>query len=93
MSPPVATRAAAAAEQPPQDRRDPMNTAKMRNGSELLIGLRAARASGGPARRQRLAIDDADHLIEPGVDAAVEITLAEQRRDGFRDDAAGGGVR
>ena len=43
-------------------------------------------------RRQRFAVDHADHLVEAGVDAAVEIALLEQRRDGVVDDAAAGDV-
>jgi hypothetical protein len=43
-------------------------------------------------RRQRFTVDDLDHLVNPTLDAAVEIALAECRRDGLGDDAVGGGI-
>ena len=48
----------------------------------------AAASSCAVGRGQRLAVDDADHLIDAGVDAAGEIALLEQRHDGVVDDAA-----
>ncbi|MGY4598431.1 hypothetical protein ACVWXL_006177 [Bradyrhizobium sp. GM22.5] len=38
-------------------------------------------------RRQRLAVDDADHAVDARRDAAGEIAAPEFRRDGFIDDA------
>jgi hypothetical protein len=38
---------------------------------------------------QRLSIDDADHLVDPGSDAARVVAALELRRDDVRDDALG----
>ena len=43
--------------------------------------------------RQRLAIDDGDHALDAGRDAAREVALAKARRDGLVDDAAGDEIR
>src|SRR5262249_21153190 len=43
-------------------------------------------------RRQLLAVDDADHPVEAGRDAAGEIAGLEFRRDVLVDDALGGDV-
>src|SRR5690606_6532686 len=46
-----------------------------------------------PVRRwQRLAIDDLHHARQAGADAAEQVLLAEQRRDGLVDDAFGDGI-
>ena len=44
-------------------------------------------------RRQRLAVDDADHAVDARRDAAGEVALAEARRDRLVDDAVGDEVR
>src|SRR5262249_40114938 len=43
--------------------------------------------------RQLLAVDEADHAIDAGGDAAGEITALELRRDDLVDGALGGNVR
>ncbi len=42
---------------------------------------------------QGLAVDDGDHALDAGRDAAREVALAESRRDGLVDDAVGDEVR
>ena len=42
--------------------------------------------------RQRLAVNDADDLVDPGRHAAIEISLLETRRNNLADDALAGGV-
>src|SRR5688572_28037385 len=43
--------------------------------------------------RQRLAIDDGDHALDAGRNAAREVALAKARRDDLVDDAVGGEIR
>ena len=43
--------------------------------------------------RQRLAVDDGDHALDAGRDAAREVALAKARRDGLVDDAVRDEVR
>src|SRR5579862_1563925 len=43
-------------------------------------------------RGQRLAVDDTQDLIDSGVETAIDLTLAKQRRDGLVDDAVRGGI-
>ena len=40
-------------------------------------------------RGQRLAVDHGNHLVDSGLDPAVEIPRFEMRRDGLLDDAVG----
>ena len=71
---------------------EPMRTANSSVGSRL---ERAAVAAGLPVvlgRRQRLAFDELHHLVEAGVDAAVEVALAEGGRDGLGNDALRDGI-
>ena len=42
--------------------------------------------------RQRLAVDYADDLVDPGRKAVIEASLREARRNGLADDALAGGV-
>ncbi len=51
----------------------------------------AARAPRG-GRRQRLAVDHADHPVDARRDTPVEIPLPEVRRDGIGDDALRAGI-
>ena len=46
----------------------------------------------GIRRRQRLAIDDPDDLVDPGAQAGVILALPEQRDHGLIDDAVAGRV-
>ncbi|MNY49210.1 hypothetical protein D3C86_1846080 [compost metagenome] len=43
-------------------------------------------------RGQRLAADHADHALDAGIDAAIEIALLKARHDDFADDALGRGI-
>ena len=58
------------------------------------ILLNICRAAGGLSFgfRQRLAVDYADDLVDPGSNAAIEISLLEARRNDLADDALAGGV-
>src|SRR2546423_2389986 len=42
--------------------------------------------------RKLLPVDDPDHLVEARIDPTVEIPLAQQRNNGFRNDAVGSDV-
>ncbi len=55
------------------------------------IGIRMPRRRGR-RRRQRLAVDDADHPLDACGNAAGKVTAPEFRRDDFVDDAPGGDV-
>src|SRR5690606_30546088 len=44
-------------------------------------------------RRQRFALDHADHALDAGGDPAVDVVLTKARRDGLVDDALGDGIR
>ena len=59
------------------------NSRNRQRRSRAVVGFHAVIRRG-----QRLAVDDADHLVDAGIDAAVEIALLEQRHDRVVDDAA-----
>ncbi len=79
------------AEHAPQDRageqREHEQERQQLEQARHALGRRATLGLG-----KRLALDDAQHAVHAGRDAAVVITAAERRHDDFVDDAIGGRI-
>src|SRR6266567_2092753 len=67
------------------------NDREQHNDGEQLPDVRI---TGGVflRRRQGLAIDYADHALDAGSNAAIEISFLEARRNDLADDALAGGI-
>ena len=84
------------AEQPPEQRRAGCRRRRARrtgtNRIERPDVVQIAEVHAARGHRQRLAVDDADHPVDAGRDAAGEIAGPEFRRDDLVDDPPRGDV-